>query len=290
MKYQLIEQEVELDSSKSIRWLCQKLEVSASGYYDWLNWEPGLRVLKQQELDREMLAIHAEVKQRYGSPRMHQELLDRGFKCSLNTVAKSMKRLGIRSVTAKKYRIRTTDSRGNTRIAENLVNQDFKAKKANELWLGDITYIHTKEGTLFLAAIEDMWSRKIVGWSMDTHMESGLVVAALKMAVKNRKPKKGLVMHTDQGSQYSSDHYIGEIEKRGLVRSMSDAGDCFDNAPMESFWSTLKKEEVHTKEYRTRDEAKSSVFEYIESFYNRQRKHSKLSYRSPDEFESNELS
>ena len=270
--------------------MCDVLEVSPSGYYDWVERQPSVREKRREELAGEIRTIHAGVKKRYGSPRMHAELVAQGHACSRNTVAKIMKRLGIQAISHKKFRVGTTDSNHDFPIAANVVDRDFTAEKPNEVWLSDMTYIPTREGWLYLAAVEDLYSRRVVGWSMGATMESRLVVDALEMAVKQRFPDAGLVAHSDRGSQYASEHYRRALAEKGITCSMSRKGDCYDNAPMESFFASLKKELVHHENYPTREAAKASLFEYIEVFYNRIRRHSSLGYVAPAEFECAENS
>jgi putative transposase len=269
-----------------VRLMCRVLGVSSAGYYAWIDREPSSADQRRDELAQEIRTAHADVKRRYGSPRMHAELNARGHACSLNTVAKIMKGLGIQAISHRKFRVSTTDSNHDFPIAANIVDQDFTASKPNEIWLSDITYVPTQEGWLYLAAVEDLYSRRVVGWSMDTTMESRLVVDALAMAVKQRFPDEGLLAHSDRGSQYASEHYQRLLAKQGITCSMSRKGNCYDNSPMESFFATLKKELVHHQNYVTIAEAKASLFEYIEVYYNRIRRHSSLGYVAPAEFES----
>jgi transposase InsO family protein len=269
-----------------VRAMCRVLEVSPAGYYASLERQPSVTEKRREELAGEIRAAHVEVKRRYGSPRMHAELKARGHACSVNTVAKIMKELGIQAISHRKFRVTTTDSNHDFPVAANVVDQDFTASKPNEIWLADITYIPTDEGFLYLAAVEDLYSRSVVGWSMDVKMESRLVVDALDMAVKKRFPGEGLLAHSDRGSQYASEHYQRVLAKQGITCSMSRKGNCYDNAPMESFFASLKKELVHHEKYATREAAKASLFEYIEVFYNRVRRHSSLGYVAPAEFES----
>ena len=232
----------------------------------------------------EIEAIHQEFKQRYGSPRIHEELQARGQRCCVNTVAKLMRQHGIAAKTKRKFRC-TTDSNHDHPVADNLLDRQFEPTTANQVWVADITYVATRAGWLYLAAVEDLYSRQIVGWSMGEHLGSRLVVDALEMAVARRLPGEGLVAHSDRGSQYASAHYQRLLERHGIACSMSRRGNCWDNAPMESFFASLKKELVHQEDYQTRAEARASVFEYIEVFYNRVRRHSALGYRSPVEYE-----
>jgi putative transposase len=283
MKYSFIRQN---SSAFPIRSMCQALGVSKAGYYAWFDREPSVADKRREVLAEEIRTAHADVKRRYGSPRMHAELNSRGHACSVNTVAKIMKGLGIQAISHRKFRVSTTDSNHDFPIADNVVDREFTASKPNEVWLTDMTYIETREGWLYLAAVEDMYSRRVVGWSMDVTMESRLVVDALEMAVRQRYPDEGLLIHSDRGSQYASEHYQRLLARKGITCSMSRKGNCYDNAPMESFFATLKKELVHHEDYATVEEAKASVFEFIEVFYNRQRRHSSLGNVSPAEFES----
>jgi transposase InsO family protein len=265
--------------------MCETLGVSSQGYYAWQTRPDSPQQLRREALLVEIRAVHAETRQRYGSPRIHAELQQgRSVACCVNTVAKLMRDDGIRAKSARKFR-NTTDSNHSLPVAENLLDRQFVAQNPNERWVADITYIPTREGWLYLAAVEDLYSRMVVGWSMADHMESRLVVDALEMAVTQRFPGEGLLAHSDRGSQYASDHYQRLLGQHGIACSMSGVGQCWDNAPMESFFASLKKELVHHEDYQNRAEAKASIFEYIETFYNPKRRHSSLGYLSPAEFE-----
>jgi putative transposase len=264
--------------------LCRVCSVSTSGFYAWVSRPQSEQEQRREAILAEIRAVHAAVKQRYGSPRIHAELVDRGLPCSLNTVAKLMHDNDIRAKTARKFR-NTTDSNHKRPVADNVLDRQFNPSKPNEAWVADITYIWTREGWLYLAAVEDLYSRMVVGWSMADHMESRLVVDALEMAVARRLPEEGLLAHSDRGSQYASEHYQTLLLKHGIDCSMSGKGQCWDNAPMESFFGTLKKELVYDEDYDTRTQARSSIFEYIEVFYNPTRRHSALGYLSPVVFE-----
>jgi putative transposase len=268
-----------------VRLLCETLEVSPAGYYAWRQRPPSAREQQQDTLLVEIRAIHAEVKRRYGSPRIYEELVARGHACCRNTVAKLMRDNDIRAKTARKFRVRTTDSNHDLPVADNLLDRQFNPAQANEAWVADITYIPTREGWLYLAAVEDLYSRRIVGCAMAEHMESRLVVDALELAVQRRLPGEGLLSHSDRGSQYASEHYQLLLARNGITCSMSRKADCWDNAPMESFFASLKKELVHGADFATRAEARAEIFEYIEVFYNNQRRHSSLGYVSPAEYE-----
>jgi transposase InsO family protein len=267
-----------------VRLMCQVLGVSPGGYYGWRQRPPSPRQRRREALVVAIKAVHAEVKARYGSPRIHAELVARGEPCCVNTVAKLMRRHEVAAKTKRKFRC-TTDSSHGRPVAENVLGRQFEPTVADRAWTADITYIPTGEGWLYLAAVEDLYSRRIVGWAMSERIDSRLVVDALEMAVARRLPGAGLVAHSDRGSQYASEHYQRLLASHGITCSMSRRGDCWDNAPMESFFASLKKELVHGAEFATRAEARAAVFEYIEVFYNRLRRHSALGYMSPDEYE-----
>lgn len=271
-----------------VRLLCQTLEVSPAGYYAWRQRPHSNQQQRRDTLVVEMRTIHAEVQARYGSPRIHKELVARGHDCCVNTVAKLMRDNQIRAKTARKFRVRTTDSDHDRAVADNLLDRQFNPSAANEAWVADITYIATREGWLYLAAVEDLYSRMVVGWSMADHVESRLVVDAREMAVQRRLPDERLLAHSDRGSQYASEHYQRLLEQHGITCSMSRRADCWDNAPMESFFASLKKELIHDANFATRAEARGAIFEYIEVFYNVQRRHSSLGYVSPAEYEQSE--
>ena len=264
--------------------MCQALSVSTSGFYAFLSRPTSEQERRREALLAEIRAIHLEFKRRNGSPRIHKELNARGFDCCVNTVARLMHDNDIRAKTARKFR-HTTDSKHSRPVADNILDRQFEVGRPNQAWLADITYIWTREGWLYLAGVEDLFSRMVVGWSMAEHMESRLVVDALGMAVARRLPEEGLLAHSDRGSQYASEHYQMVLLEHGIECSMSGKGQCWDNAPMESFFATLKKELVFDEDYHTRAQARGSIFEYIESYYNLKRRHSALGYLSPVEFE-----
>jgi transposase InsO family protein len=270
-----------------VRLLCATLEVSPAGYYAWQRRPRSAQEQRRAALVVAIRAIHAEVKARYGSPRIHAELVARGHACSVTTVAKLMRQHGIAAKTKRKFR-HTTDSDHDLPVAPNLLDRQFNPSGANESWVADITYIPTRDGWLYLAAVEDLYSRRVVGWAMADHVQSRLVVDALEMAVQRRLPGVGLLAHSDRGSQYASDHYRRLLAEHGIDCRMSRRGDCWDNAPMESFFASLKKELVHDADFATRAEGRAAVFEYIEVFYNGQRRHSWLGYVSPAEYEQSE--
>jgi putative transposase len=265
--------------------MCATLQVSASGYYDWRKRTPSIREQENQRLLLELRLLEVATRHRYGSPRMHRELRDRGWWVNRKRVEKLMKTHGIRA--RRHYRrVRTTRSDPSLPVAPNLLNQQFHFEEINRAWVGDVTYIPTREGWLYLAIILDLCSRKIVGWGMGEHNDRELARRALHMALRNRRmEREGLIHHTDRGSPYASSDYTGDLIPRGILPSMSRSGNCYDNAPAESFMSTLKMELVPPEGYSTREEAHRSIFEYIEGFYNTWRKHSSLGYLSPDEYE-----
>jgi putative transposase len=267
-----------------VTWMCDTLDVSASGYYAWTNRDESQAEQRRQELLGVIGEIHTEFKGRYGSPRMTAELNARDHDCSENMVARLMKSHGIRAKAPRRF-VRTTDSKHRLPVAENLLDREFNPSGPNERWSADITYVPTREGWLYLAVVEDLFSRMIVGWSMDETMESRLVVDALEMAVKRRRPKAGLLSHSDRGSQYASDHYQRVLSSAGLVCSMSGLGQCWDNAPVESFFGSMKRELVGKELFVSREHARAEIFEYLEVFYNRVRRHSSLGFLSPLEFE-----
>ncbi len=258
--------------------------MSESGYYAWASRTPSQAEQRRDRLVAAIRQVHAELKGRYGSPRMTAELNARGYECTENTVAHLMRAHGIRARAARRS-VRTTDSRHSLPVADNLLGRDFDPGRPNAAWSADITYIPTADGWLYLAVVEDLFSRRIVGWSMDQTMTSRLAVDALDMAVRRRLPEGGLLAHSDRGSQYASEHYQGLLARHGIACSMSRVAQCWDNAPVESFFASLKRELVHHERYTTRQEAKASIFEYVEAFYNRVRLHSSLGFLSPAEFE-----
>jgi transposase InsO family protein len=267
-----------------IRLMCDTLGVSPAGFYAWRSRPASDQQQRRDALLVEIAAVHTEVQQRYGSPRIHAELKAKGVACCVNTVAKLMHDNDIRAKSARKFK-NTTDSNHPLPVADNLLDRQFEAQAPNERWVTDITYVPTREGWLYLAVVEDLYSRMVVGWSMADTMTSRLVVDALAMAVARRLPGEGLLTHSDRGSPYASDHYQRLLGRHGIACSMSGVGPCWENAPMESFFASLKKELVHHEDYQTRAEARASIFEYIETFYNPKRRHSSLGYLSPAEYE-----
>ncbi|MCA1819061.1 MAG: IS3 family transposase [Halobacteriales archaeon] len=268
-----------------VRLLCQTLEVSPAGYYAWRQRPRSAQGQRQDALLVEIRAIHAQVKARYGSPRLHKELVARGHDCCVNTVARLMREHGIVAKSARQFRVTTTDSDHDLPVAANLLDRQFNPSEANEAWVADITYIPTREGWLYLAAALDLYARRVVGWAMAEHMESRLVVDALELAVQRRLPGENLLAHSDRGSQYASEHYQLLLAKHGITCSMSRRADCWDNAPMASFVASLKKELVHGADFAGRAQARAAIVESIEIFYNNQRRHASLGYVSPAEYE-----
>jgi putative transposase len=265
---------------------CDVLSVSRAGYYAFRGRPLSPRQQRHEALAVKIKAVHEENRRVYGSPRIHQALKAQGEKVCQNTVAKVMQERQIRAKTKRKFVPRTTDSQHQQPVAPNLLDRQFQAAKPNTKWATDITYIPTAEGWLYLAGVLDLCSRKVVGWAMAQHLRTDLVKEALMMALTHRQPKEGLLHHSDRGMQYASDDYQQLLRGRQMEASMSGKGDCWDNACMESFWATLKTELVHHQHYATRAQAQQSIFEYIAVFYNRQRLHSALGYRSPEAFEA----
>jgi transposase InsO family protein len=271
--------------------ICRVLKVSRSGFFAWLKRPASKRQRRRRELIEKIRLAHRENRELYGSPRVHRALLVDGESVSRNTVAKLMRQEKIRARNKRKFVPRTTDSRHQHPVVENLLDRQFQSAGPDRKWVADITYVPTDQGWLYLAGVLDCFSRKIVGWSMADHLETSLASEALQMALIHRGGihpghRKGLLHHSDRGVQYASEDYQRLLSSHGLTASMSGKGDCWDNAMMESFWATLKTELIHQNHYATRDHAKAAIFEYIEVFYNRKRLHSSLGYVSPESFEA----
>ena len=264
--------------------MCRLLDVSTSGYYAWRNRPLSEREMANQKLVLKIKSIHNQSQQNYGAPRIYRALRQQGLKCGQNRIARLMRLHQIQAKQLKRYRA-TTNNRHTHPIAPNVLNRQFRADRPNQKWVSDITYIPTAEGWLYLATVMDLFSRKIVGWAMAARMTTDLVVKALTMALASRQPKAGLLHHSDRGSQYAALPYQALLKKHHLQVSMSRKGNCYDNAPMESFFGTLKSELVHHRHYQTRAEAKTDIFAYIEGFYNRHRLHSTLDYQCPEQVE-----
>jgi len=265
--------------------MCQMLKVSRPGFYAWSSRRCSASQKRREKLLEQIKAAHEKSRRTYGSWRVSSDLKAQGVAVCRNTVAKLMRFAGLCVRRRRRFIPRTTDSKHDHPIAANLLDRNFVAAAPNTRWLADITYVPTEEGFLYLATVLDLFSRKIVGWNMDDHLQSDLVGEALRMALLTRKPRPGLLHHSDRGVQYACAQNRRLLNQHGLVPSMSRTGNCYDNAPMESFYGTLKNELIHTQDYATRAQARSSTFEYIEVFYNRQRRHSSLNYLSPEEFE-----
>jgi putative transposase len=263
------------------------LGVSRSGYYDWRNRPPSRRSREDATLAGKIDQIHRRSRQTYGSPRVHAELRAIGIRCSRKRVEKLMRQAGLRGCM--RGRKRRTTHQGKRDSAEDLLKRDFRATRIDRVWVADITYVATKEGFLYLAFILDAHSRRIVGWAMENHLKTELVVDALGMAVWRRKPAPGLVHHSDQGVQYTALSFGQRLKEVGITPSMGRSGSALDNAMAESFVSTLKAELVSRMEFPTRQAAKSAIFEYLETFYNTLRLHSALGYRSPADFEEDRM-
>jgi transposase InsO family protein len=279
VRYQAIER---LAGSHPVRRLCRTLGGSPSGYYRWQRRGEGDRAREDRRLKQRIVALHGETKGRYGTPRVERALRRQGISTSRKRVGRLRRELGLRAKAAKKYQA-TTDSRHPYPVAPNRLERRFVASKADRIWVGDITYLWTREGWLYLAIVLDTCSRRIVGWSVSESLERELAVSALEKALASRRPAPGLVHHTDRGSQYASGDYRDLVEQTGLVFSMSRKGDCWDNAMAESFFKTLKVE--LGSRFPSRQQARRELFEYIEGFYNTRRLHSGIGYRSPAEYE-----
>jgi len=264
--------------------MARVMAVSTSGYYDWRKRPESLRKQHNRRLVVEIKAIHTESRKTYGSPRIHNELKDRGFRCGQKRVARLMQLHDIRVKQKRRFKA-TTDSKHTLPVADNVLARAFTPEGPDQVWASDITYIPTKQGWLYLAVVLDLYSRRVVGWSMQERLQRSLVGEALTMALGQRRPSPGLVHHSDRGSQYASRDYQGLLEQARMVCSMSRRGNCWDNAPVESFFSTLKRELVHQRCYRSRIEARADIFEYLEVWYNRKRRHSSLGYQSPVQYE-----
>ena len=264
--------------------MCKELEVSPSGYYAWRGRPASKREMANQELTAKIKQVFDDSDGVYGSPRIYQVMRKLGLMCSKNRVARLMRAAGLRAKRSRRFRA-TTKRNKSHRPAPNRLKRDFSAQRPNQKWLADITYIPTLEGWLYLAAILDLYNRQIVGWAMSNRMTGALTLKALRMAIRQRRPEPGLIHHPDQGSQYTDGEYQAVLGAHHLLPSMNGVGTWYDNAPMESFFATLKSELVNHRRYRTRDEASPDVFYYIEGFYNRRRLHSSLGYMSPEAYE-----
>jgi putative transposase len=267
--------------------LCQAFEVSSSGYYDWSHRQehPGPRQELDQQLQEQIRRIHTESRKTYGSPRIQIKLRQAGQRHGRNRIGRLMRQAHLEGRQRKRYRVMTTDSRHDQPIAPNRLAQMPPARRPNQIWVADITYVRSAQGWVYVAAILDLYSRRVVGWALSQQIDTALVLRALSMALTHRQPPAGLVFHSDRGVQYASADYRRALGAAGLVRSMSRKANCYDNAAMEAFWSTLKLELIYRQEFAHADELRQALFDYIEVFYNRQRLHSALSYQTPAGFE-----
>jgi len=264
--------------------MCKTLEVSRSGYYAYKSRPKSKRELEREKLLNEIKIIFKSSRELYGSPRITAALLSKGIQCNKKRIARIMHSNGIKAKTVRKYKA-TTNSKHKLPVANNLLNQKFEVKHPNKVWTGDITYIWTKKGWLYLAVVLDLYSRRVVGWHIDNYMTKELVIKALKKAVVSRKLNPNIIFHSDQGIQYASNEFRAVLGKEGIEQSMSRKGNCYDNAVSESFFHTLKTELIYFEKYDNREDAKLSIFEYIEIYYNRNRIHSSIGYMSPTQFE-----
>lgn len=281
MRYSFIE---EYSSQFPILAMCRILGVSASGYYHWLGRPTSARRLRHELILSAIKETHKGIRRAYGYRRVYEELVANGIDCSESTVCYLMRKNGIKAKRKRKF-ITTTDSDHDLPVRPNLLERNFNVSEVNRYWVGDITYIPTDEGWLYLAVVIDLHNRGVVGWSMSDRIKKSLVINAQRMAITTRKPTPGLIMHTDRGSVYASQKFQNLLEQNGMLSSMSKKGDPWDNAVAESFFKSLKSELVDWQHYKTRDQARRDIFQYIEIFYNRQRLHSKLGYMSPLQFE-----
>jgi transposase InsO family protein len=269
-----------------IQIMCELLDVSRAGYYDWIGRPASPTAIERDKIVAAIRQCHVESNCRYGSPNIHHDLLEKGIKCCVNTVATLMKEQGIASIVGRKFRVTTTDSNHDQPVFANHLDREFTADAPNQKWAADITYIHTGEGLLYLAGVVDLFSRKIIGWSMKDTLHTDLCVEALEMALANRRPKHPPLHHSDRGCQYASKQYQNKLGEFDLKCSMSGVGNCWDNAVVESLWASLKNELVYQRSFATKQQARDAVFEWIEVWYNRKRRHSSLGYQSPVAFEA----
>lgn len=286
MKYRFVKNH---ESQFPIEKMCLILKISSSGYYKWKSRSISERELKKNMLKEKIKALYFEFKQRYGSPRIVTELRSLGYQISRITVAKYLKELGLKSKLSKKFKV-TTDSKHNYLIVDNVLKREFKAIQPSKVWVSDITYIQTKEGFLYLTTIIDLYDRKLIGWSLSNTMTTNdTSLAAWRMAIKNRPVKKGLIFHSDQGVQYATKKFANTIESYGVVRSMSRKGNCWDNAVAESFFKSLKTELIYGNKLISKEQMKLEIFEYIEIWYNRKRRHRALNYKTIEEFNNQNI-
>ena len=264
--------------------MCSILKISSRSYYKWKNRAISKKALKKHQLKQKIQTLYFEFKQRYGSPRITAELHALGYQISRVTVAKYMKELGLKSKLSKKFKI-TTDSKHNYLIVDNVLNRKFKTNEPSKAWVSDITYIQTKEGFVYLTTIIDLYDRKLIGWSLsDTMSADDTSLAAWRMAIKNRPIKKDLIFHSDQGVQYATKKFANTLESYSVIRSMSRKGNCWDNAVAESFFKSLKTELIYGNKLKSKQQMKLALFEYIEIWYNKKRRHRTLNYKTIEEF------
>lgn len=266
--------------------MCKVLGVSRSGYYKWLSTPTSEQEKRRDELAQRILHHYQDSNGLYGSPKIRHLLTLEGWKVAVKTVGNSMRSLGIRSRTVKKFRVNTTDSNHALPIAPNLLNQDFTTSAPNTVWVADITHIRCAQGRMYLASVLDLFTKKIVGWRLSDRMTTDLVKEALEAAYEQHAPEPGLIHHSDRGSQYASHEYRAQLEEHEMICSMSRKGNCYDNACIESFHSILKRELVYQTRFKTREQAHQEIYWFIEFWYNRKRIHSALNYMSPDRFAS----
>ena len=271
-------------SQWAVSLMAEILQVSVSGFYDWLKRPQSKRTREDETLTEEVVKFHCGSRCTYGSPRIYRDLKSAGYRVGRKRVARLMKAAGLSGKTKRKCKT-TTDSNHQRPKAENLIKQNFSVAAPDTLWASDITYIATAEGWLYLAVTLDLFSRKVIGWAFSERLTDDLTRSALKMATRQRSDLAGLLHHSDQGSQYASHAFRSELSRSGIIQSMSGRGNAYDNAVVESFFATLKTEEVENASYQTRQQAKTSIFSYIEGFYNAKRRHSSLGYLSPNDFE-----
>lgn len=276
-----------MKAEHTISLLCQALEVSPSGYYDWRNAQanPPRRHLEDQRLKEHVLQIHQDSRQTYGAPRVQMHLRSHGHRHGRNRIGRLMREQGLCGRQKKRYRVVTTDSNHQEPIAPNRLAELPAPERPDQVWVADITYVCTTRGWVYVAAILDLYSRRIVGWAVSQQINTALVMMALRMALVHRQPPEGLIFHSDRGVQYASAEYRRALDNARLIASMSRKANCYDNAAMEAFWSTLKLELIYRRQFEDATQVRRAIFDYIEVFYNRQRLHSALGYQSPHEFE-----
>lgn len=281
MKYAFIRAHV---ADYAVTRLCDVLNVSTSGYYDWRDRQPSKQEQERKTLLKKIIKIHHDVMERYGSPRMYVELVEQGNKVSKGRIERLMRAHNIKAKRSRRHK-RTIEHREVIAPVDNILNREFFTPEPNKKWVQDITFIETRQGWLYLAVVLDLYSRAIIGWSMSDKINGKLVLDALNMAIKQRNPDEPVLVHSDQGSQYTAFKYRDTLKDHDMICSMSRKGECHDNAVAESFFHTLKEECVYDENFATRNEARQSIFKYIEFFYNRKRRHSYLNYKAPFEYE-----